>query len=374
MAWGGRSQHDERRIRYAVVGLGWSTQASVLPSFKSARDSSELVALVSDESDTISALARKLGVETACGYDAYDDLLASGTVDAVCIALPKGRHRDFAERAARRGVHVLCEPPMAATETDSAAMIRVCEDHHVKLMIGYRLHFDACHLEAIEIVQSGRIGEPRMVHVAYTRRASLESSTTPTRYGEEASLGDMAIACINAVRYLFQDEPTEVSALVAHGCEPALDDAPELTSAVLRFPGEKLATFACSYAASPGSSIDVVGTGGRLRIDPAFELDVALKRELTVDAKTTVRKFPKRESNGPDVAYFSECIVRDLIPESSGWEGLADVRILEAIHRAVATRQTVKIAPIPRRRRPSSSHVRVARPARGSPYADAATR
>nr|WP_255207724.1 Gfo/Idh/MocA family oxidoreductase [Myxococcus sp. AM010] len=55
---------------------------------------------------------------------------------------PNTRHRAFTERAARAGVHVLREKPMATSVEDCEAMIRIADERHVKLMIAYRLHFD----------------------------------------------------------------------------------------------------------------------------------------------------------------------------------------------------------------------------------------
>ena len=115
-----------RRIRYAVVGQGYISQVAVLPAFANARRNSELAALVSGDSRKLATLARRYGVENTYSYDEYDDCLRSGGIDAVFIALPNDMHRDFTIRAARAGVHVLCEKPMAVTEAECKAMIAAC--------------------------------------------------------------------------------------------------------------------------------------------------------------------------------------------------------------------------------------------------------
>ena len=83
-------------------------------------------------------------------YDRYDELLAVGEIDAVYIALPNHQHADFTIRAARRGIHVLCEKPLAITERECLAMIRAAEANDVKLMTAYRLHFERSNLETID--------------------------------------------------------------------------------------------------------------------------------------------------------------------------------------------------------------------------------
>src|SRR5687767_5841948 len=102
-----------RKIRYAVVGLGYIAQSAVLPAFKNARRNSELAALVSGTPAKLRRLAARYGVPHTYGYEQYDECLRGGEIDAVYIALPNSMHREYTERAAQAGIHVLCEKPMA---------------------------------------------------------------------------------------------------------------------------------------------------------------------------------------------------------------------------------------------------------------------
>ncbi len=149
----------KRLIRYAVVGLGHIAQVAVLPAFGNARRNSRLVGVVSGDPVKREEMRKKYGFERAWDYGEYDRCLGSGEIDAVYIALPNHMHREYAERAARAGVHVLCEKPMALDEADCEAMSAAARVAGVKLMIAYRLHFERANLEAIETARSGRIGQ-----------------------------------------------------------------------------------------------------------------------------------------------------------------------------------------------------------------------
>src|SRR5258705_4746524 len=146
-------------VRYAVVGLGHIAQVAVLPAFSHATRNSRVVALVSDDPAKRRILSNKYRIEHTYSYEDYDTCLEK--VDAVYIALPNSMHAEYTVRAARAGVHVLCEKPMAATVAECERMIDACRDNHVKLMIAYRLHFEAVNLKVIELVRRGRIGEPK---------------------------------------------------------------------------------------------------------------------------------------------------------------------------------------------------------------------
>ena len=98
-----------RKVRYAVVGLGYISQVAVLPAFKHAQENSELVALVSGDATKLKKLAKKYNVSETYSYEQYADCLASGEIDAVYIALPNNMHRAYTDGAAEAKVHVLCE-------------------------------------------------------------------------------------------------------------------------------------------------------------------------------------------------------------------------------------------------------------------------
>src|SRR5688500_1404841 len=144
-----------KQVRYAVVGLGHIAQVAVLPAFGNARRNSRLAALVSGDPVKRDALSRKYEVAKTCGYEQYDELLRSGEIDAVYIALPNSLHCDYAVRAAQAGVHVLCEKPMAVAAEECERMARAARERGVRLMVAYRLHFERANLEAAEIARSG---------------------------------------------------------------------------------------------------------------------------------------------------------------------------------------------------------------------------
>jgi predicted dehydrogenase len=356
---------ERSRIRYAVVGLGYIAQAAVLPAFFHARENSELSALVSNDPAKLEELGRRYRVRNTYSYEQYDACLRSGEVDAVYIALPNSMHREYSERAARAGVHVLCEKPMAVTEDDCLAMTEAARQNRVKLMIAYRLHFEEANLNAIEILKSGKIGDPRTFNSTFTMQVKPGNIRLQNDKGG-GTLYDIGIYCINAARYLFQAEPFEVVALKADGREPRFAEVEEGASAILKFPGERLAAFTCSFDGSDVSAYEVVGSKGSLRLDPAYEYAAQLKQRLKVEGKEKIRVFRKRDQFAPQLVYFSNCIIHDTEPEPSGEEGLADVRVIRALYRSAETGAPVKIETEPRRKRPSREQ-EISRPAVSMP-------
>jgi glucose-fructose oxidoreductase len=346
-------QSQQKKIRYAVVGLGHIAQVAVLPAFSHA-ENSELAALVSDDPEKLEKLGRRYKVKARFSYDDYDQCLRSGIVDAVYIALPNHLHRTFAERAARAGVHVLCEKPMAVTEEDCLSMIRVAEENGVKLMVAYRLHFEEANLKAIDLVQAGKLGDARLFDSVFTMQVKEGDIRLSPRELGGGTLYDIGIYCINAVRNIYGAEPMEVVAFNSNNGDPRFRDCEEMTSAILRFPGrERLASFTCSFGAADVSSYRVVGTEGELLMDPAYEYAGELVQRVTIKGKSRERKFAKRDQFAAELISFSECILTGASPEPSGWEGLADVRVIRALYRSADTGQPVILEPFEKEDRPS---------------------
>jgi predicted dehydrogenase len=338
------------KIRYAVVGLGHIAQVAVLPAFAHAHNS-ELRALVSDDPIKRKKVGKQYNVELTYSYEEYEHCLNSGEIDAVYIALPNNLHREFAVRAARAGVHVLCEKPMAVTERECEEMIDAANSSRVKLMVAYRLHFEEANLQAVEIVKSGKLGEVRFFSSVFSMQVKQGNIRLKRELGG-GTLYDIGIYCINAARYLFRSEPTEVFAFSVSNKDKRFQDIDEMTSAVLHFPGEKLASFSCSFGAADISAYEVVGTKGELRVEPAYEYVGELKHRLTVNGKTRERTFPMRDQFAPELVYFSECIKKGLNPEPSGAEGLADVRVIRALYRSAEVGRALTLDSFTRRERP----------------------
>jgi glucose-fructose oxidoreductase len=168
-------RHGKQPVRYAVIGLGHIAQAAVLPAFAHAKRNSVLAALVSDDQKKLRNLGRRYAVQRLCGYDEVDELFASGAIDAVYIALPNDMHKEYTLRAARAGLHVLCEKPMAVSSRECEQMIRATRQARVKLMIAYRLHFERANLEAARLARSGRLGELRFFNSEFSMQVRRDN-------------------------------------------------------------------------------------------------------------------------------------------------------------------------------------------------------
>ncbi len=353
-----RAESTSKRIRYAVVGLGHISQVALLPAMAKAKANSELAALVSGDRTKLRRLGRKYRVDTLIDYKGFDALMESGDIDAVYIGLPNHLHRDFVIRAARAGVHVLCEKPLGLDARECRDMIRACERNNVRLMVAYRLHFAPSNLRAIEEIRSGALGPIRIVDSVFSMQVRAGNIRLgPTRLGG-GTVYDIGIYCINAARYLFRAEPEEVVAFQGNNGQKRFRKADEATGGLLRFPGGGLATFVSSFGAADVSRYEVVGSKGKLLLEQAFGYSKPSRLTVTTERGTRVHEFAASDQFAPEVLHFSECILEGRIPGPAGEEGLADALVIDALHRSARSGRSVILAPFERTRRPTGAQMR----------------
>lgn len=352
-----------KQVRYAVVGLGHIAQVAVLPAFEHAKKNSKLVAFVSGDTKKVKELAKQFKVENSWSYEEYDECLKSGEIDAVYIALPNSMHKDFAIRAAEAGIHVLCEKPMAASTSECQAMIAAAEKNDIRLMIAYRLHFEEANMRAVTEIHNGVIGEVRLINSTFTMQVKADNIRTED-VKAAGPLFDIGIYCINAARYLMRSEPLSVIAMSVSRDQKRFSKINEAVSVSMKFSEERLASFVCSFGAKDVSRNEIVGTSGRIILEPAYDYSVPLKIVIETDDRLIKHQYPRRDQFAAELLSFSDCVLNGREPEPSGVEGLADVRIIEAILKSAETGKEIKLGKVKKTKRPTEKQVTVHPPVR----------
>jgi len=343
---------DSRKepIRFAVVGLGNFAQTAILPAFANAKDKAVLRALVTGDEEKAETLSSKYEAP-AYHYDDYEELLASGEIDAVYIAVPNSEHRRFALPAAEAKVHVLCEKPLAYSVEDAMAIVSVCEKQNVKLMTAYRLHLEEANLSAIEVTHSGQIGTARLFTAVHTMQIEPDNVRVDLSLGG-GPLEDIGIYCLNAARYIFRAEPEEVFAFAVRGTDERFKEVPESVAVTLRFPENRLATFLCGFGETKASEYQVIGTEGMLTMKSAFTWNGDIEQTVSQKEKSKTKTFKHRDQVAAELVYFSDCIRENKEPEPSGWEGFLDVRIIDALRNSYHSNRMIRLPLLQKRERP----------------------
>jgi len=321
-----------KQIGYAVVGAGDLTR-NVLQAFAGAAENARLVAIVGADRAQAQVLAQEFHA-TAYHFDEFRQCLNRDDVQAVYVTTPNSLHSDYTVDAARAGMHVLCERPMAVTADECRRMIRTFQTNRVKFMVSYRLQFHPAFAKAMDLVRAGHFGALKTFSADVTLRVpSAEDVRLQRRLGG-GSVYDLGVSCIAAARLLFGSEPAQVMAMTARMTRRYGGDVDESTVALIRFPDERLAHFHSSFGEEPASTMTLFGEEGWISLAPAFRHDVDTRLTVSRHGRVEETTYPLTDQYAAEIGYFSECILTDRQPDSSGIEGLQDVRTIEAIYRS----------------------------------------
>ena len=323
----------DKKIRYGIVGLGSISQEAMMPGVEHTGNST-ITALVTGDPEKASELSEHYDAARTFSYEQFGDLLKSGEVDALYIATPNWRHAQFAAPALEAGIHVLLEKPMEVNSSQCEKIIAAQKRRGAKLMVAYRLHFEPATIAAIEKVRSGELGEVHLFTSNFSQM--IDPGNHRNQHGIEAGpLFDMGPYPINGVRNLFDSEPLEAFATGTRHSGSGLGDYDDTVSVILRFPEARLAQFTVSYYGNAADSYTVTGTKGVLEVNPAYTYGKPLEHFLTLGTDEKHESFKNTDHFGGEMKYFSQCILDGFNPEPDGNEGLADIRVIEAIVRSM---------------------------------------
>jgi UDP-N-acetyl-2-amino-2-deoxyglucuronate dehydrogenase len=121
----------DRKIRIAIVGCG-RVSGNHFASIAKHAESLELAAVCDTDA---AVLAHHVEIYGVPGYPDMEEMLKSERIDLVALCTPSGVHPDQAILAARCGIHVVTEKPMATRWADGVRMVKACDDAGVELFV-----------------------------------------------------------------------------------------------------------------------------------------------------------------------------------------------------------------------------------------------
>ena len=246
-------------VRWGVIGASAQiAQLAVLPALV-ASPKAELVAIAS-------LSGRGDGFGSPRTYGDYEDLLADDAVEAVYIPLPNSLHREWTEKAAAAGKHVLCEKPLACSAAEAEAMADACRDAGVLLLEAYMTPFHPRSTVLENVLVSGRLGSLRFARTAFT---GVLARPDDHRWRPEMGGGallDVGIYCLAPLLVAAGRAPAQVTGTAR--MTPTGVDAS--FSGWLDFGDGFTATFECSFEAPERQVVDVVGTEAAITLERTF--------------------------------------------------------------------------------------------------------
>jgi predicted dehydrogenase len=142
-----------KKVRIGIIGLGGMGQAHIENVRKI--EEAELAAVSDVDAEVARAVGEKFGVPW---FSSYQELSASGLVDAVIVATPHYFHHEVAVCAFEHGLHVLSEKPLAVTVSQADSMLNAAKKAGKLLSVMHQKRTEPIVLKMRELVSSADLG------------------------------------------------------------------------------------------------------------------------------------------------------------------------------------------------------------------------
>jgi predicted dehydrogenase len=285
-------------VKFGIIGLGGISNrfASVLNSV----DGVELAAVASSNLAKAEEFAKKHNAAKAS--KSYLDLVEDKNVDVVYIGLTHNFHYESIKLCLSHGKGVICEKPMVLTKKDAEELSAIAQDKKLLLMEAMWSRFTPAYIKAKEWVQSGRIGQVKLIHASFCFNFPFDPSHrlfNPVLAG--GSLYDAGVYPIEFATGILGENPKQVSGF-ASICETGVDDYAAFS---MRFESGALASLSCGMSAVTNRDACIYGTNGHVVV---YDFIGARRCDLLDNNNNLIERFEEDFTDGFifEVKHFAD--------------------------------------------------------------------
>jgi predicted dehydrogenase len=334
--------YDGPVLRVAIMGLG--SYGTIVANAMQACKKAKLVGVISGTPSKIKDWQTKYNIpEKNCyNYENFDQVKDNPDIDVVYVITPNSLHKDQAIRVAKAGKHVISEKPMSLDAKGAEEMIAACKKANVKLLVGYRMHFEPKTLEIIRMRKEGEFGKIMFFQgLCGFRSGDPNQWRLNKKMAGGGSMMDIGIYAINGARYMIGEEPIWVTAQETKtNPEKFKEGVDETIAFQLGFPGGAIASCLSTYNMNNLDKFFLNGEKGFAELQPSTNYGPI--RGRTNKGELT---HPHVTHQTVQMDEMSDIILQGKQPivPVDGEEGLKDMKIIDAIYKAVKTGKKVDL-------------------------------
>jgi predicted dehydrogenase len=324
-------------LRVAVMGIG--TYGNIIARALQASTKAKLVGVVSGSPAKVKDWQTKYNIpdKNVYNYDNFDNIKNNPDIDAIYVIVPNFLHKPYALRAAKTGKHVICEKPLGLNTKDTQEIVDGCKKAGVKLLVGYRMHFEPKTLEIIAMRNAGELGKIKY----FTGNGGFRIGD-PTQWRLDrakaggGSMMDIGIYAVNGARYMVGEEPIWVTAQEVKS-DPVKfkEGVDETITFQLGFPGGAIAQCLSTYSMNGVDRFLLIGERGWAELQPANGYGPIRGKTNKGDLKAESGGLPTQQTIQMDEMAGILLEGKKPIVPIDGEEALKDAKIIDAIYEAV---------------------------------------
>lgn len=328
-------------IRFGIAGFGLHAVRRLMPGFALASNC-KVVAL--SRRDPVKAKEAAAQYSIPHIFPSTEELSRCPEVDAVLVTTPNACHLQDVLTAVAAGKPVLCEKPMGMNADECRQMVESAQKAGVLLGVAQVFRFEESTARFRARLAAGEIGRPIFARAEF----SFPAVQHPRKWLTDRSLAgggpiaDVGVHCIDALRYILQDEPHRITAI--GGSDAHSGDVEALAILTLEFQRRTLATVLVSNRAQYRTPLEIVGDTGALRADDALNVERPIPIVLWRDShKVSEESVSNQLAYAKQVDAFAAALEGGPPFPVPGEEGWKNQIILDAAYRSLASGRTEPI-------------------------------
>ena len=337
------SPYDGPVLRVAIMGLGsYGTRvADAMQSCKKAK----LVGVISGTPSKIKSWQIKYNIpEGNCyNYENFALIKNNPGIDAVYVITPNGLHHDHVIAVAKAGKDVICEKPMAINATEGKEMVDACKMANVKLLVGYRMHFEPHTLEIIRLRKDGELGKILFFQgLCGFKIGDPNQWRLNKKLSGGGSMMDIGIYAINGSRYMVGEEPVWVTAQETKTdhvkFKEGIDETIEFQ---FGFPSGAVASCLSTYSMNNLDRFFLNGENGFAELYPSTGYG-----PIKGDTNKGELNYPHVTHQTVQMDEMADIILKGKTPvvPVDGEEAVKDLTIIDAIYLAAKTGKKIDLS------------------------------
>ncbi|MDD5598323.1 MAG: Gfo/Idh/MocA family oxidoreductase [Victivallaceae bacterium] len=262
-------------------------------------------------------------------YDNIEALLDQHEVDMISICSPPVAHEQAAAAALARGIHVLCEKPLAHTTDSARRIFAAAQKSRAVLMTAFRHRFLPAIGKIKELLDTDAIGAPVFFSNVFAGPAFEMEGKWFTRKAVSGGgcLFDTSIHSVDLFRYFFGEVVEQHAVMHKYFSSTDVEDAGII---VLKAESGPLASLISSFVAGVGQAfISVVGQKGEIYYDYINPERIEIRRR---DKQTEVVEIKNSTGHPEQIAHFIGAINGRHALTSTAEDGLRAVEIIQSVY------------------------------------------
>ena len=276
-------------------------------------------------------------------YENFDSIKNNPDIDAVYVITPNALHHDQVIRVAKAGKHVICEKPMAINAKEGQGMVEACKKANVKLLVGYRMHFEPKTLEIIRMRKDGELGKILFFQgLSGFRIGDPKQWRLNKQLAGGGAMMDIGIYSINGSRYMVGEDPIWVTAQETKtDHEKFKQGVDETIQFQLGFPGGAVASCLSTYSMNNVDRFLLIGERGYAELQPANGYGPLKGKTNRGELKAVSPPMQQTVQMDEMAGIFLEG--KTPVVAVDGEEAVKDAKIIDAIYAAVKSGQKVSL-------------------------------